>query len=86
MKKGFTLFIVAAFAIFPFMYSIGRNQAETVLANQFDKTQLAAAPSLVKIIGPAFDTADYNKRMRELSNGDSLGKWPVKAPYPSNGA
>jgi hypothetical protein len=28
------------------------------------------------------DTADYNKRMLALSNGDSSGRWPVDAPYP----
>ena len=35
---------------------------------------------------PAFDTADYNKRMIKLSNGDTTGRWPVKAPYPLTGA
>jgi hypothetical protein len=34
----------------------------------------------------AFDTADYNKKMLELSNYDSSGRWPVKAPYPLPGA
>jgi hypothetical protein len=32
------------------------------------------------------DTADYNKRMLALSNNDTTGKWPVKAPYPLPGA
>ena len=34
----------------------------------------------------SLDTADYNKRMLELSNHDSKGKWPVKGPYPLPGA
>lgn len=33
-----------------------------------------------------FDAADYNKRMLEMANGDTTGKWPVKAPYPLPGA
>lgn len=32
------------------------------------------------------DTADYNKRMHALSNGDTTGLWPAKAPYPLAGA
>lgn len=34
----------------------------------------------------AIDTADYDKRMRLLSNGDTTGKWPAKGPYPLPGA
>ncbi|MBK9530318.1 MAG: hypothetical protein IPO42_00725 [Chitinophagaceae bacterium] len=34
----------------------------------------------------SFDTAGYNKKMLELSNHDSTGKWPVKAVYPLPGA
>jgi hypothetical protein len=32
------------------------------------------------------DTAAYDRIRKELANGDSSGKWPVKAPYPSPGA
>ncbi len=33
------------------------------------------------------DTALYNKKMKELANGDTTGKWPVKnQPYPLPGA
>ncbi len=34
----------------------------------------------------ALDTAEYDKRMRAIANGDSTGRWPVKAPYPLPGA
>ena len=37
-------------------------------------------------VSPKIDTADYNKRMRALSNYDSSGKWPVKTVYPLPGA
>ncbi|MFM7771009.1 MAG: hypothetical protein ACKO8Q_10690, partial [Bacteroidota bacterium] len=32
------------------------------------------------------DTADYNARIQHMLNGDTSGKWPVKAPYPKEGA
>jgi len=33
------------------------------------------------------DTALYNKKLKELANGDTTGKWPVKKqPYPLPGA
>ena len=32
------------------------------------------------------DTAEYNKIVKALANGDSTGKWPAKAPYPLAGA
>jgi hypothetical protein len=40
----------------------------------------------VKSSGPVLDTAEYNKRMHQLANGDSTGRWPAKAPYPRAGA
>ena len=32
------------------------------------------------------DTAAYDRISKALANGDTSGKWPVKAPYPSPGA
>lgn len=37
-------------------------------------------------IKKALDTAAYDKIMLALANGDTTGKWPVKAPYPLPGA
>ncbi|MEO7801699.1 MAG: hypothetical protein ABIR81_06855 [Ginsengibacter sp.] len=34
----------------------------------------------------AFDTADYNVKLKAMSNGDSSGKWPAKSPQPLPGA
>lgn len=33
-----------------------------------------------------FDTAEYNKKLLALANGDTTGKWPAKFPYPLPGA
>ncbi len=32
------------------------------------------------------DTTDYQKRIRQLANGDKTGRWPAKAPLPLTGA
>jgi len=32
------------------------------------------------------DTADFDRRMKELANGDTTGRWPAKMPYPLAGA
>ncbi|HYF30947.1 MAG TPA: hypothetical protein VD993_07495 [Chitinophagaceae bacterium] len=33
-----------------------------------------------------FDTAAYDQKMLQITNGDTSGRWPVKAPYPLPGA
>lgn len=35
---------------------------------------------------PKLDTALYDQRMAQLTNGDTTGRWPVKSPYPIYGA
>jgi hypothetical protein len=35
---------------------------------------------------PVLDTAAYEKAVKRMVNGDSTGRWPVKAPYPLPGA
>ncbi|MFN7116033.1 MAG: hypothetical protein ACK4TA_04495 [Saprospiraceae bacterium] len=35
---------------------------------------------------PLLDTAHYDTLIRQLANGDTTGKWPVKAPRPLPGA
>src|SRR5882757_528400 len=52
----------------------------------------AAASKDTSIITPAeptrgpLDTALYNKKLAQLANGDSSGRWPVKTAYPIGGA
>lgn len=46
-----------------------------------------APDSLPKPSYPPIDTAKYNQKVRDLVNGDTTGKWPVKnQPYPLPGA
>lgn len=35
---------------------------------------------------PVLDSAEYEAALRHMVNGDTTGRWPVKAPYPLPGA
>jgi len=48
-------------------------------------TDTTIAPQPATPSGP-LDTALYNKLLVHLANGDSSGRWPVKAVYPNPGA
>ncbi|HQY12207.1 MAG TPA: hypothetical protein PK133_08335 [Ferruginibacter sp.] len=56
------------------------NSADTI------NTPAGAESASSKLPARAFDTAAYNKKMLELSNHDSTGKWPVSSAYPLPGA
>lgn len=59
-------------------------QKKSAKADLSAKISVAAAYD--KSAGKVLDTAAYDKLVNALANGDSTGKWPVKAPYPLNGA
>lgn len=44
------------------------------------------ADTVQNVPPPVLDTVLYNQKMTHILNGDSSGKWPVKAPYPLPGA
>ncbi len=88
LKNSFLLALVAI--IIPALFN---NCAEnTSQANGTSKTDSAATKVAVSdtqqvIEYPPVDTAKYNAKMKELANGDTTGKWPVKKqPYPLPGA
>ena len=56
------------------------NESET------EKPVTVKVDSIKKKIALTIDTLDFNKRMVALSNNDTTGRWPVKAPYPLPGA
>lgn len=58
--------------------------ADTV--NGITATETEKADSIEKKTVLTIDTLDFNKRMVALSNNDTTGRWPVKAPYPLPGA
>ena len=54
--------------------------------NSTDKSETLKSDSIEKKAVLTLDTLDYNKRMVAMSNNDTTGRWPVKAPYPLPGA
>ncbi len=63
--------------------SCNDNRGETRIthADSTQKTSANTAPQ------KTIDTAEYDRKMLYLSNGDTTGKWPVKgSPYPLPGA
>ena len=82
MKKSFR-------AILPllllFLFCIAAcNRGKT--ANVIIEKKIVKSDSKLKSTLFTTDTVDYNKRILALSNSDTSGKWPVKTPYPLNGA
>ncbi|MGV3528278.1 MAG: hypothetical protein ACO1OO_05230 [Flavisolibacter sp.] len=63
------------------------NAAEEKTPATGDVKNDEARVSAATAEAPTMDTAQYNKLMHYLANGDSTGKWPVKnQPYPKAGA
>jgi hypothetical protein len=88
-----------SFPLILLFYISGTSCNEAVKANTVTVTALAdnartvivptktgESPSATSVAPAGFDTADYNKKMLELCNHDSSGKWPVKTVYPLAGA
>jgi len=66
--------------------SCGQSYSESSAAKKDTTDQdpavlLQEAPKAI-----ALDTAAYDAKMQQITNGDSSGLWPVKAPYPLPGA
>jgi hypothetical protein len=87
MKKLVSKFISFILILFSLLFVISCNNSKAKdikIEKNVKKTVIDT--SKTKIANPIIDTADYNKRMLALSNNDTTGKWPVKAPYPLPGA
>jgi hypothetical protein len=79
---------VIAFLILPvlfFVSSCNRSKASDRETGK-EKTTIVQTDSVKEPIVQSIDTVDFNKRMVALSNNDTTGRWPVKAPYPLAGA
>ena len=71
---------------FLFLFSIGCNQLSSGDTKAADATSNIQPEKKQTNERKKIDTADYNRRMLALSNNDTTGIWPVKAPYPLAGA
>jgi len=87
MKKFALALILTPFLSLLFS-SCNKNNSneEKTESNQALLAEKRKKDSIQEIKISALDTADYDKRMVALSNNDTTGRWPVKAPYPLPGA
>lgn len=81
IKKGAP--VLLAGAMFFGVSSCNGNSAGEISKDSASVTTNEKATSKA---GQPIDTADYDKRMLALSNGDTTGKWPTKPIYPLPGA
>ncbi len=84
MKKSTIALIILPLLLLSSMACNRTKAADT--KNNTDKTETEKVDSIQKKIVLTIDTLDYNKRMVAMSNNDTTGRWPVKAPYPLPGA
>lgn len=86
MKKQVAAISLLVSGVLMIIFNAGCNEAKTTDAKKADgDTTKTASVETATTVQP-FDTADYNKKMSLMSNNDTTGKWPVKAPYPLAGA
>lgn len=79
MKNHFS---ISSVPIIIFVYFLVAGCNELSSANEKKPDIINASHSEKKQI----DTVAYNKLLQQLSNNDTTGMWPVKAPYPLPGA
>lgn len=84
MKKLSIAFITLPLLLLGTMACNRGKAADNV--NGIEKPETEKADSIEKKTVLTIDTLDFNKRMVALSNNDTTGRWPVKAPYPLPGA
>nr|WP_315161484.1 hypothetical protein [uncultured Flavobacterium sp.] len=83
MKKSAIAFITLPLLLLNISCEKGKA-ADAV--NGTEKSDTVKTDTTEKTTTLTIDTVDYNKRMVALSNNDTTGRWPVKAPYPLPGA
>ena len=87
MKNQVSVFVLRFLSLYMLFAGYGCNQANSSAAKKDkDSTQVAKAVIPSKPIISPIDTAEYDKKMIELSNHDTTGRWPVKTSYPLAGA
>ncbi len=86
MKKSLPILLVFTFSIL-LLILIGCNQGKKAeVLKVKGKPITKKTDSVASNVPTTIDTADYNRRMLAISNNDTTGRWPVKAPYPLPGA
>lgn len=83
MKKSFLSLV--ALSLLLLIISCNKGKAGDSKTGA-EKSDTATTTTTEKLKPLTIDTVDFNKRMVALSNNDTTGRWPVKAPYPLAGA
>ena len=83
MKKSVLAFISLPLLLLNISCEKGKSAAAVT---DTEKSDTIKTDTTEKTTTLTIDTVDYNKRMVALSNNDTTGRWPVKAPYPLPGA
>lgn len=83
MKKSFRAILPLLLLFLFCIAACNRGKTANVI---IEKKKIVKSDSKLKSTLFTTDTVDYNKRILALSNSDTSGKWPVKTPYPLNGA
>lgn len=85
MKNHPSILVVSLFFSLS-LISISCGKMEKKPIAQIQKTDSIKKEKVAEIQNITIDTVDYNKRLLAISNGDTTGRWPVKTPYPIDGA
>src|SRR5260221_7653078 len=62
------------------------KKADSAAAAKPSSADAKKDSSVTPSVGGPLDTALYNKKLAQLANGDSSGRWPRKTVYPNPGA
>ena len=85
MKKLFTASALFSLS-FLFLFSTACNEQQSGKNKTAGTSNDPHSDNIQSPERKEIDTADYNKKMLALSNNDTTGRWPAKAPYPLAGA
>lgn len=67
--------------------STTKANGKSFLKDTVSKSESKTIEEVSEAVNTPIDTAKYNQKIRQLANGDTTGRWPVKnQPYPLQGA
>jgi hypothetical protein len=85
IRKLFLLPALIVFAHFILLLP-ACNTANTEVVSKLQVKETLDSNKATELQDALIDTVEYTRRIIDMSNGDTTGRWPVKAPYPKAGA
>ena len=83
MKKSIAILTICS--IF-FIVNEGCKQSQSSNINNTEISGISKTEEKQPVQRKGIDTAYFDKKLKELSNNDTTGRWPAKMPYPIAGA